>query len=202
MKQIAVWMGKGLLALVPILVTVYLLFWLVTTAEGMLAPAIRWIFGTEDYIPGSGLVVVAGLLIGAGILIDAYVGRWLLRAMEAVIDRLPLVKSVYGAVRDVMRFVVPEGEDTTRQAKKVVAWEPKPGAWMVGFVTGETILDAAAVDAEGRHVSVYFPMSYQIGGYTLMLAEDDLVELDLTVEEAMRSVVTAGVVRTDERGRS
>lgn len=196
MKQIVAWMGKGLLGLVPILVTFYALYWLVTTAEGLLAPAIRAVFGAEDYIPGSGLVVAAGLMIGAGILIDAYVGRWILRAVEAVIDRVPLVKSVHGAVRDLMRFVLP-GEEAEKQARKVVAWQPREGAWMVGFVTGEPIvrLDAMAEDPSD-FVSVYFPMSYQIGGYTLLLRESDLTELDMSVEEGMRSVVTAGVVRS------
>lgn len=229
MKQILAWMAKGLLAILPITITLYALYWLVTTAEGLLAPLIRWVFGEGFYVPGSGLVLVAGLLVGTGILIDAYVGRWLLRVVETIVDRLPLVKTIYGAVEDLLRFVIPS--QSKEQARKVVAWEARENAWMVGFVTGapfvhldvmgaapDPVQGRAQVRAEGRApgreqpggagtqpgngdaegngwVSVYFPMSYQVGGYTLMLREADLQVLDMTVEEAMRSVLTAGVAR-------
>lgn len=229
MKQILAWMAKGLLAILPITITLYALYWLVTTAEGLLAPLIRWAFGEGFYVPGSGLVLVAGLLVGAGILIDAYVGRWLLRFVETIVDRLPLVKTIYGAVEDLLRFVIPS--QSKEQARKVVAWEASENAWLVGFVTGAPFVHLDAMGADpgslqdgardraqarkqdraqpkgGREpagngdeggngwVSVYFPMSYQVGGYTLMLREADLQVLDMTVEEAMRSVLTAGVAR-------
>lgn len=211
MKQILAWMAKGLLAILPITITVYALYWLVTTAEGLLAPLIRMVFGEGFYVPGSGLVLVTGLLVGTGILIDAYVGRWLLRLLESIVDRLPLVKTIYGAVEDLLRFVIPS--QSKEQARKVVAWEARDNAWLVGFVTGAPFVHldamgtgtgaggttAAAGDEPGSEgggwVSVYFPMSYQVGGYTLMLREADLQVLDMTVEEAMRSVLTAGVAR-------
>lgn len=191
MKQIIAWMAKGLLAVLPIVITLWALFWLITTAEGLLAPAIRAIFGEEHYVPGSGLVVVAAALVGAGILIDAYVGRWIIGLVESVVDRLPLVKSIYGGVRDLVRFVMPESGG--EQARKVVAWQVRDDAWLVGFVTGEPWVRFDAMGEADDFVTVYFPMSYQVGGYTLMLRERDLTVLDMKVEDAMRSVLTAGV---------
>ncbi|MDZ7827140.1 MAG: DUF502 domain-containing protein [Gammaproteobacteria bacterium] len=191
MKQIIAWMAKGLLAVLPIVITLWVLFWLISTAEGLLAPAIRALFGAENYVPGSGLVVVAGALVGAGILIDAYVGRWIIGMVESVVDRLPLVKSIYGGVRDLVRFVMPASGG--EQARKVVAWQARDDAWLVGFVTGEPWVRFDAMGEADDFVTVYFPMSYQVGGYTLMLRERDLTVLDMKVEDAMRSVLTAGV---------
>ncbi|HSG88178.1 MAG TPA: DUF502 domain-containing protein [Pseudomonadales bacterium] len=193
MKQILSWMAKGLLAVLPIIVTLYLLWWLVTTAEGVLAPVIKALFGAEAYVPGSGLVLVAAALVGTGILIDAYVGRWVLTLMEAIVDRVPLVKTIYGAVQDLLRFVIPSQSE--QQARRVVAWQASKDAWLVGFVTGEPIARFDALGDSEDWVAVYFPMSYQVGGYTLTLRERDLEALDMKVEDAMRSVLTAGVAR-------
>ncbi|MCC5888615.1 MAG: DUF502 domain-containing protein [Gammaproteobacteria bacterium] len=189
MKQLMSWLGKGMLAVVPALVTLYALIWLVSTLEGLLGVPLEAIFGARVYIPGMGLLLAVGLLIGIGVLIDLYVGRLVIDAMEAMIDRVPVVKSIYGAVRDLLQFAIP-GKD--EEARRVVAWECKPGVWMVGFVTGPAFVPVGN-DGEDR-VSVYFPMSYQIGGYTFLLPESELTTLDMTVEDAMKGVLTAGVM--------
>lgn len=195
MKPLMTWLGKGMLAVVPALVTLYALLWLFSTLEGLLGVPLQAVFG-ELYIPGTGLLLAVGLLIGIGVLIDLYIGRWVVDAMEAMIDRVPVVKSIYGAVRDLLQFAIPGKE---AQDRRVVAWECKPGVWMVGFVTGPAFV---AVGDDGRdRVSVYFPMSYQIGGYTLLLPESELATLDMTVEEAMKGVLTAGVMGRDSPPR-
>lgn len=194
MKQLVTWLGKGMLAVVPALVTLYALIWLFRTLEGLLGGPLQAALG-DLYVPGTGLLLAVGLLIGIGVLIDLYVGRWVVDTMESIIDRVPVVKSIYGAVRDLLQFAIP-GKD--EEARRVVAWECKPGAWMVGFVTGPAFVPVGE-DGEAR-VSVYFPMSYQIGGYTLLLPESDLKTLDMTVEEGMKGVLTAGVMgREDSR---
>lgn len=194
MKQLVTWLGKGMLAVVPALVTLYALIWLFRTLEGLLGGPLQAVLG-DLYVPGTGLLLAVGLLIGIGVLIDLYVGRWVVDTMESIIDRVPVVKSIYGAVRDLLQFAIP-GKD--EEARRVVAWECKPGAWMVGFVTGPAFVPVGE-DGEAR-VSVYFPMSYQIGGYTLLLPESDLKTLDMTVEEGMKGVLTAGVMgREDSR---
>lgn len=189
MKQLMSWLGKGMLAVVPALVTLYALVWLFSTLEGLLGVPLEAVFGQRVYVPGMGLLLAVGLLIGIGVLIDLYVGRLVVDAMESMIDRVPVVKSIYGAVRDLLQFAIP-GKD--EEARRVVAWECKPGVWMVGFVTGPAFV---TVGEDGLdRVSVYFPMSYQIGGYTFLLPESELTTLDMTVEDAMKGVLTAGVM--------
>ncbi len=188
MKQLMTWLGKGMLAVVPALVTLYALIWLFSTLEGLLGVPLQAVLGNL-YVPGTGLLLAVGLLIGIGVLIDLYVGRMVVDAMEAMIDRVPVVKSIYGAVRDLLQFAIP-GKD--EEARRVVAWECKPGVWMVGFVTGPAFVPVGS-DGLDR-VSVYFPMSYQIGGYTFLLPESELTTLEMTVEDAMKGVLTAGVM--------
>ena len=195
MQRILGWLGKGLLAVVPITLTVAALIWLVTTAEGLVAPWIRWAFGADDYVPGSGLLLVGLGLVGVGMLVDRVIGAWVLDLVDRLVDRVPLVKSFYGAVRDVLRFVVPGRRE--EESRRVVAWSPREEAWMIGFVTGEALFRAPG--EEVPRVSVYFPMSYQVGGYTLVLPEAELVPLEMSVEDAMRAVLTAGMAASGTR---
>jgi len=189
------WFAKGLLAVVPITLTLAALAWLVIGAEGLLAPLIRWLVGPEHYVPGLGLFLVALGLLGAGMLVERVVGTWVLDLLERWVDRVPLVKSFYGAVRDVLHFVVPGRQE--EETRRVVAWALRDDAWLIGFVTGDAIVDPVG-DAE-RRVSVYFPLSYQIGGYTLVLRERDLVDVDVPVEDAMRGVLTASAIAPEKR---
>jgi uncharacterized membrane protein len=191
MKQILTWLAKGMLAVLPAAATIYALYWLFMLLEGVLAPLLLPLVGERFYLPGMSLLLALTTLVGVGVLIDIYVGRIVVDTMERMVDRVPVVKSIYGAFRDLLHFALPgDGTDTT--TRRVVAWECRPGAWMVGFITGPAF--APVGEPEEQRVSVYFPMSYQIGGYSLLLRECDLTPLDLSVEDAMKAVVTAGVL--------
>jgi uncharacterized membrane protein len=191
MKQVLSWLGKGALAVLPAAATVYALYWLFMLLEGVLAPLLLPLLGERLYVPGFGLALALVFLIGVGVLIDIYVGRIIVDAIERVVDRVPVVKSIYGAVRDLLRFAIP-GQESATTNRRVVAWECRPGVWMVGFVTGPAFVEVGEPD--DSRVSVYFPMSYQIGGYSLLVCDRDLTTLDLSIEDAMKAIVTAGVL--------
>jgi len=191
MKQVLTWLAKGVLAVLPAAATIYALYWLFMLLEGLLTPLLLPLLGERYYVPGLGLLLALTTLIGVGVLIEIYVGRLVVETMERLISRIPVVNSIYAAVRDILHFALP-GEESDTITRRVVAWECQPGAWMVGFVTGPAF---APVGEPGeQRVSVYFPMSYQIGGYSLLLREGDLVPLDISVEDAMKAVVSAGVL--------
>jgi uncharacterized membrane protein len=124
--------------------------------------------------------------------------RRFLRLGESVLARIPIVKTIFGALKDVTRFLPANGK--SRDLKRVVVWNLGT-AQLIGFVTEEQVsarlFGAAAVDL----VAVYFPMSYQIGGYTLYLHKDELRETDLSVEEAMRLALIGGVSAHAEPAR-
>lgn len=205
MKQIMTWLGKGMLAVLPALITLYAIYWLLSLLEGILGTPLQWLLGEGWYLPGMGLALGIAILVGVGMLIDAYIGRWIVDMMEALVERVPVVKSIYGAVRDFLQFALGQRQQDIR---RVVAWECRPDTWIVGFVTGpayfsfkpdDDLAGEARAELREEHVSVYFPMSYQIGGYTLVLPDSELATLDMGVEEAMKGVLSAGVVKASER---
>jgi uncharacterized membrane protein len=194
MKQLWNLVLKGLAALLPIGVTIYVVIWLATSVEAMLRDVITLVLPQRHYWPGLGLLIAFLLLLGAGLIVNAYMVRWFLSLWEQFLERIPLVKTVYGALRDLMKFL--PGEGKRRDLQRVVL-ATFGEAHVIGFVTRETVPELAI--GSGAHiVAVYFPMSYQIGGYTLYMPRERLKPLDITVEEGMRLVLTGGI--SGERG--
>jgi uncharacterized membrane protein len=189
MKQLWNLVLKGLAALLPIGVTIYVVIWLATSVEAMLRDVITLVLPQRHYWPGLGLLIAFLLLLGAGLIVNAYMVRWFLSLWEQFLERIPLVKTVYGALRDLMKFL--PGEGKRRDLQRVVL-ATFGEAHVIGFVTRETVPELAI--GSGEHiVAVYFPMSYQIGGYTLYMPRERLKPLDITVEEGMRLVLTGGI---------
>jgi len=181
---------KGLAAILPVGLTVYVVFWLGKTAESILSGPLRFILPSGHYWPGLGLLVAFLFILLIGVLVEAYIVRRLFRFGESLFARIPIVKTIFGALKDFTQFLPAGGK--ARDLKRVVMWRTGT-AHMIGFVTEEQVsprlLGAGADDV----VAVYFPMSYQIGGYTLYLPKTELQETDLSVEEAMRMILIGGV---------
>lgn len=180
---------KGLAAVLPVALTIYLVFWLGKTAESILGGPLRVLLPSGQYWPGLGLIVGFALVLLAGVLVDAYIVRRFIRFGESLLARIPLVKTIFGALKDFTRFLPARGKG--RDLKRVVMWR-MGSARLIGFVTEEQIDERLARAADDL-AAVYFPMSYQIGGYTLYLPKSELEETDLSVEEAMRLVLIGGV---------
>lgn len=181
---------RGLVVVLPMALTAWLLWWLGTSVEALLHQVIVLFVPEQLYRPGMGIVAAVVLLIAAGVLVNAFIVRRLLAAWEALLERIPIVKSVYGAVRDFVQMLPSSGE--RRELRRVVVVRFGAAA-AIGFVTrddaGELGLGAAGEGA----VAVYFPMSYQIGGYTLLVPRDRIQPIDLPIETAMRLVLTGGM---------
>jgi len=193
MKKIWNLLMKGLAAVLPIGLTIYVVWWLGTSAESLLRDAITLVIPEQHYWPGMGLIVGFLLLLGAGLVVNAYVVRWFMRGWEEFLSRIPVVKTIYAAIRDLVKFL--PGNNKRRDLQRVVL-ATFGEAKVMGFVTRESPPELG--EAGRDMVAVYFPMSYQIGGYTLYLPRSRLTAVDLKVEEAMRIVLTAGVSVANE----
>jgi uncharacterized membrane protein len=180
---------KGLAALLPVALTIYVVIWLGTTAENFLGKGLRMILPADMYRPGMGLIVGFLVVLGAGLLVNAYVVRRAIRLGEKLLARIPLVKTIFGALKDLTRFFPASGE--RRDLQRVVLYR-FGDAQLIGFVTTEQPHPKLGDTVKGL-VAVYFPMSYTIGGYTLYLSSDRLEACDLSVEEAMRLVLIGGI---------
>ncbi len=189
MKTVGRLLAKGLFTILPIVLTVYFIYWPGVTTEPLLSGLLKVWLPAEIYVPGMGLVGGFVVLIVVGLLVNAYVVRRVITFSESLILRIPVVKTVYSAVRD-LTGLMKVGEKGG-ELQRVVMVQFGPGK-VIGFVTQENAtLPGLGTDEE--LVAVYMPMSYQIGGYTLYLPRDRIEPTDLTVEAAMRIVLTGGI---------
>jgi uncharacterized membrane protein len=189
MKTLGRILLKGLLTILPISLTLYVIYWLGVTAETLLSGPLKWLLPSDFYRPGMGLIAGFLLLIVIGLLVNAYIVRRVFELGEALLLRVPVVKTVFAALRDLtgLMRVGEAGGDLQR----VVMVDFGPGR-VIGFVTQENA-SLPGLGTDESLVAVYFPMSYQIGGYTLYLPRDRITPTDLSVEAAMRIVLTGGL---------
>ncbi len=181
---------RGLVVVLPIALTVWLLWWLGSSTEALLHQLIVVFLPAEYYRPGMGIAAALVLLIGAGVLVNAFIVRRMLAAWEALMERIPIVKSIYGAVRDFVQ-ILPAGGGRSELKRVVLARIGEASA--IGFVTRDDARDMAPGAGVEGQIAVYFPMSYQIGGYTLLLPRSRIEPLDIPIETAMRLVLTGGM---------
>jgi uncharacterized membrane protein len=200
MRKILTLTMSGLVTVLPLALTVYVIWWLVNTVEGWLHRALisMHIVGPEHYWPGLGLITGFLLLLVVGGLVNAYAGRMLLKYWDDLVGRIPFVKTLYGGFRDVLSLL-PSGSGERRDLQRVVLAR-FADVHAIGFVTREDV--PPVLYAHGGHDWVYFPMSYAFGGYTIYLPRDRVQPLDISVEDAMRLAITAGLTAAGSRANT
>jgi uncharacterized membrane protein len=189
MRKIWNTMLKGLVALLPIGLTVYLVYWLAVATETLFSRVLKLVIPDSAYWPGLGLVAGLFVLYLAGLAVNAYVVRRALRLSDELFARIPVVKTIYVAIRDFMTFFPSAGKGS--DLKRVVLVPFGPGK-AIGFVTAESST-ALGVAAGDDLVAVYLPMSYMIGGYTVFLPRELIAPTSLSVEAGMRLALMGGV---------
>lgn len=192
MKRVSAIFLQGLFALLPLAVTVLVLFWLGSAAERSLGSAIRWFFPSGWYIPGMGVLAGLVLTLVLGLLVNLWGMPQLIRLGERFIGRIPLVKTIYGAVRDLLGFFS-NSSGLGADSRVVMVSLGQTGVRVVGFVTRERFDDLpTGLGGEGE-IAVYVPFSYQVGGFTLILPLEQVQPLDIRLEDAFRFILTGGV---------
>jgi len=193
MKYLSKFLVRGIDVLLPIGVTLYSIYWLTFFGDKFLGDIVRP-FIPQGYIwPGIGLLVGIGVLLLVGLFASILPGRKLFEWIEHVSVRLPLVKTIFRSTQDFTRlFISPhEGEEFGE-----AVWVPIGDLHVIGFITRGPRYGTPAADPRDRTVAVYISMSAGIGGFTVYLPRSRLEPTGLTVEEAMRLVMTAGVSMT------
>lgn len=182
---------QGLIALLPLAVTIAILWWLGVTAERTLGGAIRWALPEDWYVRGMGIAAGVIVIFLTGLLMNIYGVPKLIHWGERFIGRIPLVKTVYGAVRDLLGFFSQPGGDRA-VSKVVIVTFGTSDVRAVGLLTRERFDDLPqGLGGEG-YVVVFFPYSYQVGGFTMIVPRKSVQPLDMRLEDAMRFIVTAG----------
>ena len=191
MKAIGRIFLTGLLTVLPVLATVYFTLWLVTAAERFFGTQLEWLLPEEVYRTGMGLALAIVAIFLVGLLMHALLFRRLFALAERVLLEIPLVRSVYAALRDLFGLFA---EHREARALQVVSVElPGAGMRLLGFVTRRDFGDLPrGVGGQGE-IAVYLPMSYQIGGYTVFLPRERATPVNMSREDAMKFVLTAGL---------
>ena len=184
---------KGLAVVIPITLTLAVLWWMATSAEQLMGAALKFTLPDGWYVPGMGLVSGLALIALIGLLSHVLIFQKLFNLGETIFRRLPLVKTIYTAIKDFIGYLSPDKEN--EMGKVVLVQLPGQSFQLVGFVTREQFDDLPFTPAAEDPVAVYMPMSYQIGGYTLFLPRSSLTPLNMPFEQAMRLVLTGAVTR-------
>lgn len=183
----------GLITILPVLLTVYLLYWFTITTESLLGEMIRLIIPNGFYWPGMGLAVGLVAVFLIGLMMHAYIVQRLFEKGEKILYRMPLIKSVYRAIRDFFDYFSPTKEKEFEQVVSVSIGDT--GMEVIGFVT-QTAKENLPEDFRGEDkILVYMPLSYMIGGYAVLMPRSAVRFLDMNMEEAMRFTLTAGVAK-------
>jgi len=191
---------KGLFAVLPIALTVFLLYWLGTAVESFLRAIFRPLLPQRWELPGVGLLFGLAVVFAVGMAMDLWVTRRLLVRLEGLVLQVPVVKTIYGAIRDFTDYFSRASRD--RSLSQVVMADLGNGMRVMGFITRKDCAELPAAVGSKAAVAVYFPMSYQIGGYTIYMPLDKLHVVDMPIEEAMRLTLTAGVSTAARREHS
>jgi uncharacterized membrane protein len=185
----------GLLVWVPLGITIWVVHWLLTSIDQILLVLPqnlqpRALFGFD--IPGLGVVVAVAILLATGVVAANFFGQRLIRGWESLLGRIPFVKSIYSSVKQVSDTLLSKKGNAFRKALLVEF--PRPGSWTIAFLTG-TPAASVAPYLPGEHVSVYVPTTPNpTGGYFVMLPRSQVHELDMTVDEALKYIISMGVV--------
>ncbi|HEY7774205.1 MAG TPA: DUF502 domain-containing protein [Marinagarivorans sp.] len=185
---------KGLVFLLPLVVTFGLLYWLFIKAEDLLKIPLQWVLPEGAYVTGMGLVSAVVLIFLLGILVQTYITNHIFRLFGELMARTPLVRTLYTTARDFMELVAGNKE---KSLQGVVVVTLDHDIRLMGFVTND---DVQLGDHDGL-VAVYLPMSYQVGGYTLLVPPERCERINMPVKKAMQQVLTAHVTRSHEPDR-
>ncbi|GAA5139345.1 DUF502 domain-containing protein [Thalassotalea piscium] len=180
-KRISILIIQGLLALLPISLTLYFLIWLITSFESILTPLIP----PEYYFPGMGLIAGLLVMLLVGMAVNAYIVKALIKWGDNIIKRIPVVKTIYGGIQDAVNLI---NIGQRQKMQSVVSVQLTEKIHLIGFIT--THDGDKNIFNDKDKVGVYIPLSYQIGGYTLYIDKESITPLDIDVESAMRIALT------------
>ena len=199
MKKLSQFFFQGLIAVLPIVLTVAVLYWLGSVAESTLGQILKWLLPDHWYWPGMGILVGVAFVFAIGVLLNAYIFRQFAKLFDRLMNKIPLVKVIYSGVSDVARFASLSKKDDGNPLQKTVLVTLLDKTRVVGFITNNNPPFKSESEGSSESViAVYLPMSYQVGGFTIIVPESSVEVVDMSVQEAMRFILTAGMTVSDK----
>jgi uncharacterized membrane protein len=189
MKKLSSIFLKGLFTLLPLLISIYALTWFLKLVENFARNGLLFFWPDALYVPGMGVAVMVIIIFAFGVVVERPYTRWIMRTLEGSLSYVPLLKTVYLAIKDFTDFLRPTQK---KKANQVVLLKfPGLDMEIVGLLTREDFRDLPNGVTKSGRVAVYIPISYQLGGYTIFVPREFVTPIEMSVEQAMRSIVTA-----------
>lgn len=194
----------GLIVTAPVSITLWLTWEFVSFVDAILTPLIPAPWQPRTYlpfdIPGLGLVIAGMGLVTIGMLATGLIGRMIMREAEALVDRVPVVRSVYGALKQIFETVLAKRSDAFRQV--VLIEYPCRGTWATAFITGTTEGEVQAITNE-TVLNVFLPATPNPStGFLFFVPKRDVIPLDMSVEEAAKLVISGGIITPPEKAEA
>jgi len=191
----------GLLIWIPLYITFAVLALIVNTLDGWIMPWLPQYLDPKNFlgfnIPGLGVLLFAFILFVTGVIGANVLGQRVVRSWESLLARIPVVKSLYSSIKQVSDTLFSNNGKAFRKA--LLVQYPREGIWTVAFLTG-TPGDDISLQLGGNFVSVYVPTTPNpTSGFFLMLPSKDVIELDMSVDEALKYIISMGVVAPPSR---
>ncbi|MCX6103198.1 MAG: DUF502 domain-containing protein [Proteobacteria bacterium] len=198
MKQLRTAMLTGVLVLAPLMATINILRWLIVNLDATVSQYLPAKI-THDY-PGLGLVSVLLLILIIGALTQNYVGQWLVNLLDSGVKKLPLIGSIYSTIKKFLATIVNPGSD--KFSGVVLVQFPRNGVYSIGFRTGKPdarIIPKVLDNEHAKFVNVFVPCTPNpTSGFYLWVKEEDVTPLDISVQEAFKTVVSMGIVSGED----
>ena len=200
-QRVRAYLFAGILVTAPISITFYLAWLFINFVDNWVTPLIPAKYNPETYLPfalpGLGLVILVLGLMLIGALTAGFFGRLWLRFSEQMLARMPIIRNVYSAVKQILETVLTQQSNAFREA--VLVEYPRRGIWVIAFITGRTEGEVQNITEE-ECINIFVPTTPNpTSGFLLFVPRDDLIHLDMSVEEAIKMVISGGIVTPPDR---
>ena len=186
----------GVVVTAPIVITLWSAWWVLSFLDSVITKIIPAEYNPNTYlpfaIPGMGLVVTVLFFIVVGFLARNFLGRLIIRASEYIVGRLPLVNTVYNAIKQVFEMTI--GTQSTAFRDVVLFQYPNENSWTIGFVTGSTPGEIQSVGNGSEVLNVYSPVTPTTAGFIFFIPKKDLIFLSMSVEDAVKLIASGGII--------
>ncbi|HID43416.1 MAG TPA: DUF502 domain-containing protein [Archaeoglobaceae archaeon] len=182
----------GLLIFIPISATIFITYWTFTYIDNLIKPIV--IKATGFYFPGLSWIFLIGIILILGVIGRFTIGNRVVNSIENLMKKVPVVRTIYTATKEASKAIL---VSETERIKGVVLVEyPRRGIYAIGFTTGAEIKEAGEKTGK-KTVNVFIPTSPNpTSGYVILVPEEDLIYLDLTVEEALKVIISGGFTKS------
>ncbi|MFA7146961.1 MAG: DUF502 domain-containing protein [Candidatus Riflebacteria bacterium] len=185
----------GVFMLIPVAITLYIIYFIFQFSDGILGGALAERIGYQ--IPGMGLILTALICLLVGMIAQNYVGKRIIKGIDASMEKIPVVKSLYTGIKQVGNVIMQQNKS---EFKRVVLLEyPKADCWALGFVTADFMYPINDERVAKNLVSIFVPTTPNpTSGFMLIISKDKIVDLNIDIEIAMKIVISGGLVQANK----